>query len=208
MLNDYGKELFKPWLSVSNAVSVMALIFVIALFKLTSSELASWVQAVGSIAAIWGAVYVSRSEQKAREDIELKEKRERIEQIREIFKKLARSQITHLNYLCKVLIEARSSNSDQPLKEYFSLGLNLHWAPNLEALSQFSITDLATAKIEMINELKVGAEFARIACEKLRRTPLDTASLISVTEQLRHHESIAVTALDIAKTRDKKQLLV
>lgn len=62
MLNDYGKELLKPWLSVSNAVSVTALIFVIALFKLTSSELASWVQAVGSIAAIWGALYVSNSQ--------------------------------------------------------------------------------------------------------------------------------------------------
>lgn len=62
MLNDYGKELFKPWLSVSNAVSVAALIFAIALFKLTSSELASWVQAVGSIAAIWGALHVSNSQ--------------------------------------------------------------------------------------------------------------------------------------------------
>ncbi|MCF5170739.1 hypothetical protein [Pseudomonas canadensis] len=62
MLNDYGKDLFKPWLSVSNILLVLAVLFVIALFKLTSSELASWVQAIGSIAAIWGAFAISNSQ--------------------------------------------------------------------------------------------------------------------------------------------------
>lgn len=205
MLNECGKELLKPWVSVQNWTLVGSVVFVIALFKPTSSELASWVQAVGSIAAIWGALYVSRNEQRARESIELQEKKEQIKQIREIFIKVARSQVTHLNYLCKVLIEARISNSDQPLKDYFSLGLNLHWAPNLEALGQFSIIDLATAKIEMINELKVGAEFARITCGKLLSTPHDDALLLSVTEQLRHHECMAVTALELAKKQEKKQ---
>lgn len=205
MLNDCGKELLKPWVSVQNLVLIGSFIFIIALFKPTSSELASWVQAVGSIAAIWGALYVSRSEQKKREEVELKEKQERVEQIREMFKKVARSQSNQLNHLCGVLIEARMSNSDQPIKEYFSLGLNLHWAPNLESLSQFSITDLASAKIEMINELKVGAQFARIACEKLLSSPHDAASLASVTEQMRHHEMMAITALDIAKKQEKKK---
>ncbi|WP_460135942.1 hypothetical protein [Pseudomonas sp. S1_E04] len=49
----------KPWISVQNFVLACALIFLIALLKLTSSELASWVQAIGSIAAIWGALHVS-----------------------------------------------------------------------------------------------------------------------------------------------------
>lgn len=62
MLNDYGKDLFKPWLSVSNILLLLAVFFVIALFKLTSSELASWVQAVGSIAAILGAFSISNSQ--------------------------------------------------------------------------------------------------------------------------------------------------
>ncbi|WP_095151840.1 hypothetical protein [Pseudomonas sp. Irchel s3b5] len=64
MLNDYGKELFKPWISVQNIVLVIAMIFVIALLKLTRSELASWVQAVGSIAAIWAALRVVQIQQK------------------------------------------------------------------------------------------------------------------------------------------------
>jgi hypothetical protein len=205
MLNDCGKELLKPWMSVQNVVLIGAVIFMIALFKPTSSELAGWVQAVGSIAAIWGALYVSRSEQKKREESDLKEKQESVKQMREMFKKIASSQSKHLSHLCSVLIEARMSNSEEPLREYFSLGLNLHWAPNLESLGQFSITDLATAKIDMINELKVGAEFARMTCEKLFSTPHDFDSLKPITEQIRHHEMMAITALNIVITQEKKK---
>ena len=63
MLKDYGKSLFKPWVSVQNTVLLMVLIFIAALLKLTSSELASWVQAIGSIAAIWGALKVNQMQQ-------------------------------------------------------------------------------------------------------------------------------------------------
>ncbi len=62
MLNDCGKELLKPWMSVQNVVLIGSLIFMIALFKPTSSEVASWVQAVGSIAAIWGALSIGRKQ--------------------------------------------------------------------------------------------------------------------------------------------------
>ncbi|MGU3345752.1 hypothetical protein [Pseudomonas monsensis] len=60
MLNDFAKELMKPWFSVQNFVWVLAVIFGIALLKPTSSELAGWVQAIGSIAAILGALKVGR----------------------------------------------------------------------------------------------------------------------------------------------------
>jgi hypothetical protein len=66
MLNDYGKELFKPLCSVQNVVVVLSVLFLLALavkhFGLNSSEIASWVQAVGSIAAIWGAFTVSNNQ--------------------------------------------------------------------------------------------------------------------------------------------------
>lgn len=55
---------------MQNVVLVIAVIFVIALLKLTSSELASWVQAIGSIAAIWAALRVVQiQQQKAQERI-------------------------------------------------------------------------------------------------------------------------------------------
>ncbi|WP_085590833.1 hypothetical protein [Pseudomonas sp. B14(2017)] len=64
MLNEYGKSLLKPWLSVQNICLALAICFVTVLlirtYDLNKSELASWVQAFGSIGAIWGALAVSR----------------------------------------------------------------------------------------------------------------------------------------------------
>ncbi len=66
MLNDYGKSLFKPLLSVQNFVLGLSVLFVAVLVltqvELSTSEWASWVQAVGSILAIVGALAVSRSQ--------------------------------------------------------------------------------------------------------------------------------------------------
>ncbi|MCW2272430.1 hypothetical protein [Pseudomonas sp. JUb96] len=59
MLNDYGKSLFKPWLSVQNVVLVLAILYVglllARIFNLDSGQVASWVQAIGAIVSIWAA---------------------------------------------------------------------------------------------------------------------------------------------------------
>ena len=72
MLNDYGKELFKPWCSVQNVALALSVLFLMALaiahFNLNSSEMASWVQAIGSIAAIWGAFTVGNNQVKRQEE--------------------------------------------------------------------------------------------------------------------------------------------
>ncbi|THG87067.1 hypothetical protein E5198_00680 [Pseudomonas sp. A-1] len=60
MLNEFGRSLFKPWFSVQNVLLALAGIFIISLFKLSATELASWVQAIGSITAVWGAFKVSQ----------------------------------------------------------------------------------------------------------------------------------------------------
>lgn len=70
MLNDYGKSLFKPLISVPNIVLCLsaAFVLVLALMKveLTTSEWASWVQAVGAIVSIWAAwVIASRQSRRA-----------------------------------------------------------------------------------------------------------------------------------------------
>ncbi|MGY4663188.1 hypothetical protein ACVWZ9_003982 [Pseudomonas chlororaphis] len=74
MLNDYGIRLLKPWVSVQNVVLICVLIFVIALLKPGSSELASWVQAVGSIAAIIGATYIAGEQRRQKIEDDAKEK--------------------------------------------------------------------------------------------------------------------------------------
>lgn len=71
MLNDYGKSIFKPWMSVQNLVLIFALLFMFFLavtqYGLNKTELASWVQAVGSIGAIWGVFSIGRRQLKSQE---------------------------------------------------------------------------------------------------------------------------------------------
>ncbi len=61
MLNDYWKSLFRPGCSVQNVTLVLAITFITGLtikaYALNSSEIASWVQAFGSVAAIIVAAY-------------------------------------------------------------------------------------------------------------------------------------------------------
>lgn len=56
------KDLLKPVVSVQNAVLVLSLIFFLAILGLSSTELASWVQAIGSVAAIWFALSISQNQ--------------------------------------------------------------------------------------------------------------------------------------------------
>lgn len=66
MLNDYGKSLFKPWLSVQNVSMALALIYLgwllIRTFNLSSAEVAGWVQAIGAIISIWAAWSIAGSQ--------------------------------------------------------------------------------------------------------------------------------------------------
>jgi len=66
MLNDYGKSLFKPWCSVQNVVWGCTLVFLAGLairtYQLGSNEIAAWVQAIGSVAAIVAATLIAGSQ--------------------------------------------------------------------------------------------------------------------------------------------------
>lgn len=66
MLNDYGKSLFRPWLSVQNVCVAFALLYIgwliIRTYTLSSSEIAGWVQAIGAIVSIWAAWSIAGSQ--------------------------------------------------------------------------------------------------------------------------------------------------
>jgi len=54
-----GLNLFKPYVSVANALVLVAIIYLSFLFELNGSTMAAWVQAVGSVAAILVATEVA-----------------------------------------------------------------------------------------------------------------------------------------------------
>ncbi|WLH32609.1 hypothetical protein [Pseudomonas canadensis] len=62
----------KPWMSIQNLLLALAIIFCVALMKPNSSELASWVQALGSIGAIWGALAISRKQMSSQSNADTK----------------------------------------------------------------------------------------------------------------------------------------
>lgn len=64
-----GNGWFKPWISVQNAVLLIALCYVIALFDLSKSELAGWVQAIGAIVSIWAAWSIANEQGKRAEAV-------------------------------------------------------------------------------------------------------------------------------------------
>ena len=98
MLNENGiafLNIFKPWLSVPNVLLGIAAVFVIALLDLTSSELASWVQAIGSIAAIWGAFMVSHHQMQRQQAEKLSELRSK----QEAFYAVIENAVSHASSL-------------------------------------------------------------------------------------------------------------
>jgi len=201
MLNDYGKELFKPWCSVQNIGVVLSVFFIstiaIKCFSLNSSEVASWVQAVGSIFAIWGAFQISHRQQKAQERKAEVESRERYKRLKSTYTKLAYNQHKYLSGLCKLLDNTLPGSDGSGIREYLSRGKGLRWGPHIEALKEFSIVDLEQIEIYSLIELKVGAEYARFTCEKLTAKGLSGIDFIPDIEQLEFHRDEAKVAYDL-----------
>lgn len=64
-----GNGWLKPWVSAQNAVLLIVLCYVIALFDLSKSELAGWVQAIGAIVSIWAAWSIANEQGKRAEAV-------------------------------------------------------------------------------------------------------------------------------------------
>ncbi|MBS4090407.1 hypothetical protein [Pseudomonas rustica] len=134
-MNDYGKSLFKPLLSVQNIVLAIALIFGVSLLNLSSSELASWVQAVGSIAAIWGAFTVSNNQ--VRQQID--QKKESDKRKAESLFAVVKSAADHFRSLENIL---REDISPQVFKISWSKAISDVMEMSLNSLKQLPAHEL------------------------------------------------------------------
>ena len=64
---------FRPGINLPNCLTLVGVLMIlIAAFRPSSSELASWVQSVGSIAAIYGAFWISKQQSDAEEKNRIK----------------------------------------------------------------------------------------------------------------------------------------
>lgn len=169
MLNDYGKEMFKPWCSVQNVVAALAVLFLMALgithFSLNSSEVASWVQAIGSIAAILGAFSISNRQTKLHQENAAAEERKKKQRFKSIILLLAHQHSDYLRRLKKAVQKANyETGTVQP---YLKSGYALKWPSHLEALKSIDINQLDPNHLSVVMEMQVAALFSLELCARL-----------------------------------------
>jgi len=165
VLNDCGKELMKPWMSVQNFVLALALIFCVALMKLSSSELASWVQAVGSIAAIWGAFAISNQQSKKQEAQRISDELDKKVRLRGILIYLAHQHLIKTKLL-KDAVQQEYFGSDT-IGPYLEAKYNLEWPSHLEALKAIDINNLEPLEVGVVIDMQVATQFALDVCSRL-----------------------------------------
>lgn len=191
MLNDYGKSLFKPLLSVPNIVLGLAVLFVAGLVmtsvSLSSIEWASWVQAVGSVAAICAAAYFPIAHEVRRE------KRERREVLRTLsyFAESLNRYITRIsNALIEPDLHSRWLISDDS-RRLGILG---------QALNEIPASMVVGIELSLLTDLKYAYGYVAEMDEFLKVTL--PGSVHGFAESLRYFEICQACLTDIDLVKD------
>jgi hypothetical protein len=173
MLNDYGKSLFRPWCSVQNAVWCLALLYIvwltIRIYDLKSSDIASWVQAFGSIAAILGAFAISNRQTILQRENAAAEELKRKNRFKSIMLLLAHKHLDDIRRLKRAVQEANYGKEPSKAFElYIKSGYSLKWSSHLEALKSIDINELDANHISALMDMQVAAQFSLALCARLK----------------------------------------
>ncbi|WKV85974.1 hypothetical protein LJJ44_08850 [Pseudomonas sp. B24_DOA] len=172
MLNDYGKSLFKPWCSVQNVVWCLALFYMgwllVRIYDLKNSDVASWVQAFGSIAAILGAFAISNRQATLQRESVAAAELKRKNRFKSIMLLLAGKHLDDIRRLKRVVQEANyGSDPSEAFEPYIKSGYPLKWPSHLEALKNIDINELDANHISVLMDMQVAAQFALSLCARL-----------------------------------------
>lgn len=187
MLNDYGKSLFKPWVSVQNVVLSFAVLFVVGLVinkvNLSSSEWASWVQAIGSIAAICAAAYFPIAHEARRE------KRERREVLRTL-SYFADSLNGYLSRISEALLEPDQHSRWLVSDDSRRLGILG------QALNEIPASMMIGFELNLLTDLKYANEYAAQIDKFLKQTT--PGAIKKMIDDLRYYDICQSCLADIA----------
>lgn len=177
MLNDYGKSLFEPLLSVPNIVLGLSVLFISALvithFDLNSSEWASWVQAFGSIGAIIAAGYFPIAHEKVRE------KRDRRNVLRSLTY-LADPLERYMRMLRQALLEVNYQNRWLAGDESRQLGILGR------SLNEIPASMVVAFEVALLTDLKFAYEYAAEIDRYLHE--VKSAALWNLPDNLKYYE--------------------
>jgi hypothetical protein len=153
---------------------------------------AAWLQAIGSILAIAGAGFFPYFH-------EAQKDRNRSGRLRRIILLLARNQKEQLRLLHSTLFNAVNDFGENTINPYLGNQWQMKWPPHIEALRSIQITDLDPDQVYMLNEMKVGADFAWSVCLQLSDWNVIGDKEQVIIQQLNHYlvmASLAVALLD------------
>jgi len=168
---------FKPGLNLPNCLTLCgALIILMAVFKPNSSELASWVQAIGSIAAIYGAFSISQKQA----DLDRKNRQadDRAKAIS--FKRLISSGPKVSRRIARVSARYPLATANlRTFQEFWTTRYKHELEVALQALNSIPAHELASwGLINNFNSIKSGLEIMRQQAELLNGVS-DSSSLAS-----------------------------
>ncbi|WP_218273966.1 hypothetical protein, partial [Pseudomonas sp. GW456-11-11-14-LB2] len=149
---------FRPILSVQNIVLFIAGCFVVALFDLNKGELASWVQAIGSIAAIVFAAYLPIWHGQ----VALKRRQNSLAEIMRVISDDATESLCLLssNFLCP-----ERERSQMAKYEIFHRGRD--WTALSEQLAQIPVSELSPNSARDLSHLKDAVSFGFFVASKI-----------------------------------------
>lgn len=162
MLNDHGKDLLRRWCSVQNIVAASSVVCLIVLairhFDPDSSELASWVQAVGSVVAIvvaaflpiWHASVTTERKQQA---------------LLGILRVLADEVLEEMWLLTNTL--AMPDKENRQMLEYRHFRRGRIWEGLVNDLAQMPLADLPPQHAKSLGVIRDAAKFGSFVADQI-----------------------------------------
>ncbi|PBP34615.1 hypothetical protein CCL11_25870 [Pseudomonas syringae] len=196
ILNRFSKIVLKTlWIcTVICSVFFLAFIGLVLALKGATSETAAWVQAVGSIAAVWGAFMVVNIQHKRdvsdRVAAELQSKLKK----KLLVARLAQDTFIHLGFLQHALEQSFADYGTPSLSKYVIEGNDSRWKLLSETLRSVVVDDLEGIQLMFLMDLKIGCDFAIKLCSGLEQwNPTGDAEKLQVI-QVAYHLERAETA--------------
>jgi len=161
-----------------------------ALSSAGSVAAAAWIQAIGSILAIVGAGLFPYFH-------EAKKNRDRSYRLRSIMLMLAKNQKEQLRLLHSTLFNAVKDFGEDSINPYITNRWHMKWPAHIEALRSIPMSDLDPDQVYMLNEMKVGADFAWSVCSQLEDWNVIGDREQEIIQQLKHTSVMASLAVEL-----------
>jgi len=174
-------------------------------FTLTSSETAAWVQAFGSIAAIWGAVLITAWQGRAQAREKTRTEEARNQRVLGVLLLIAENQQEQLRLLHSTLYNAISDFGAETINPYLENNWHLKWPAHIEALRSIDINELDADLVKRLVEMKVGAEFAWSICERLENWNPPGERALKDIRMLNHYWEMSGLMVDLLKQRRHRE---